>query len=247
MKSPAVLHFVRFLFAPAAVIGMCLVTIASPAGGAEPGSRIPAEFKLLFEESFDAPASIERFEFSDAKAWRWSDQGKTGGAIELHKQSEYKTTHRSPFNLAMIRNTDFGDFVMELDMKQSGKEYGHRDMCLYFCFQEPQKFYYTHLATSPDANAHNIFIVNDAPRKSFAPISPKGIDWGNDWQHIRLERIGNAIRVYYNDLDHPVLAADHDAFNHGSIGFGSFDDVGLMDNVRIWSAKASEKPGKLFP
>ncbi len=106
-------------------------------------------------------------------------------------------------------------------MRQTGKEYGHRDMCLYFAFQGRSQFYYTHLATTPDPNAHNVFIVDNAPRKSFLEVPKKGVHWGEDWKHIRLERQGDRIRVYFEDMKQPVLEGRHSALASGAIGFGS--------------------------
>ena len=234
---------------------MCVATAAScgllccDAGitsGADPAAKVPEGYSLVFSEDFDSEASLSNFDFSDPKAWRWSKQGKASGALELFQQSKYETKYRSPFNLAMVTTKQCGDFVLEVDMKQTGKEYGHRDMCVYFDFQSPTQFYYTHLATTPDANAHNIFVVNEAPRKSFAPISPKGVDWGSDWQHVHVERIGDDIRVFYQDMSKPVLAAKHGDFHSGYIGFGSFDDTGMIDNIRIWSPDARDGRRPLF-
>lgn len=213
---------------------------------AEPEPKVPEGYSLIFSEDFDSEVSLSNFEFSDPKAWRWSKQGKSSGALELHQQSKYETKYRSPFNMAMLASKRCGDFVLEVDMKQSGKEYGHRDMCIYFNFQSPTRFYYTHLATSPDANAHNIFVVNEAPRKSFAPIASKGIDWGSDWQHVRLERRGEDIRVFYQDMETPVLQAKHADFKEGHVGVGSFDDTGFIDNLRVWSASATDGQRPLF-
>lgn len=214
----------------------------------EPASKkaIPNGYSLIYSEDFDNAISLGNLEFSDPKAWRWSANGKGSGCIELFQQSKYETKFRSPFNMAMIATKRCGDFVLELDMKQTGKEYGHRDMCIYFNFRSPTQYYYTHLATTPDANAHNIFVVNEAPRKSFAPISAKGIDWGSDWQHVRVERSGDDIRVYYQNMEKPVLEARHGDFHEGYVGFGSFDDTGMMDNIRLWSNNGGDGMPPLF-
>jgi hypothetical protein len=230
----------RCLVACVLLSGFLLAT----ADAAEP--RVPAGFKLVFEEDFDSADALQQFDFSDRNAWRWTEQGHSGGALEQFQQSKYETKHRSPFNMALISTLRVGDFVMEADLLQTSKEYGHRDMCMYFGFQSPTLFYYTHLATSPDPNAHNIFVVNEAPRKSFAPIPEKGIDWGDDWKHVRLERLGDDIRVYFVDMDKPVLTASHSQFKSGHVGFGTFDDTGKVDNIRVWARDAEQVSGRLF-
>lgn len=241
----------RLLFSlPRLALGLASIAVAAAtsavAWGQDDKPRVPEGYSLIFSEDFDNKASLENFEFSDPKAWRWSEQGKGSGALELFQQSKYQTQYRSPFNIALVASKRCGDFVLEADMKQTGKEYGHRDMCLFFNFQSPTRFYYAHLATSPDANAHNIFVVNDAARKSFAPIAAKGIDWGSDWQHVRLERTGDDIRVFYQNMDKPVLEGKHSDFHEGHVGFGSFDDTGMIDNVRLWSSTGSDGSKGLF-
>jgi len=208
-------------------------------------NRIPEGFDLVYQQEFDSDSSLKQFQFSDWSAWRWTTEGKSGGALELFQQSNYKPENRSPFNLAIVSDLKLGDLVLELDMKQTGKEYGHRDMCLFFGFQNPEQFYYTHLATAPDRNAHNIFLVNGAPRASFVEVPKSGVNWGDSWKHIRLERIGTAIQIYFEEMTLPVLQGQHDAFASGYIGFGSFDDTGCVDNVRVW-AKSKESTPKVF-
>ncbi len=208
---------------------------------------LPENYRLVYRQSFDEEGSIKDFQFSDNAAWKWTKEGKSGGAIELHQQSKYKTEHRSPFNLAMLSERRFGDFVMELDMKQTGKEYGHRDMCIYFGFQSPTQFYYTHLATTPDPNAHNLFLVDRAPRKSFLEVPKKGVNWGDDWKHIRVQRMGSEIKVFFEDMKTPVLQGKNDTLGVGYVGFGSFDDVGKMDNFQLWAPQVDSRNEKLFP
>lgn len=232
------------------VLGLTLIAAgvfrSRRAAADEREPRLPDGYALIFSEDFDNKNSLDNFEFSDPNAWRWSEQGKSSGALELFQQSQYQTKYRSPLNIALIAAKRCGDFVLEADMKQTGKEYGHRDMCLFFNYQSPTRFYYAHLATAPDANAHNIFIVNDDARKSFAPIAPKGIDWGSDWQHVRLERKGDSIRVFYRDMEAPVLEAMNSEFHAGYVGLGSFDDTGMIDNVRLWSNSGSDGGKGLF-
>src|SRR4030095_13494656 len=120
-------------------------------------------YKLLFEQKFDTESSVKDLVFTDARAWKWSKE-ETGGALELTQQSQYAPVVRSPVNIALIADKVFTDFVLEADLIQTGKEYGHRDMCLFFGFQNPTNFYYAHVATAADEHAHNLFIAKHAPR-----------------------------------------------------------------------------------
>ncbi|MDT0686945.1 hypothetical protein [Autumnicola psychrophila] len=199
--------------------------------------QIPDHYQLLYEEDFEGDASLNDFEISDSNAWKIGN-GKTGQALELAGKSGYNPPVRSPLNIAFIKNKRFGSFILKADLQQTGKEYGHRDLCLFFGIKDHTNFYYTHLASSADPNAHNIFIVNDAPRTNIASRTTEGIDWGTtkNWHKMRLERDieSGSIKVFLNDMDTPVMEAEDKHFNFGFIGFGSFDDTGKIDNIKIW-------------
>jgi hypothetical protein len=198
--------------------------------------NVPKGFKLLYEQSFDKPEAIQQFQFTDPNAWKYAKE-ENGGALELASQSKYTPPVRSPLNIALIKEKVFGDFVLEADFVQTGKEYGHRDMCLFFNFQDPSHFYYVHIATKADPNAHNIFLVNNAPRTNIATTTTAGVNWGlNVWHKIRLERRASegTVKVYFDDMTLPIMTAQDKTFGPGFIGFGSFDDTGKVDNIKIW-------------
>ncbi len=209
---------------------------------------LPANYKLLYEQAFDGESVLDEFVMSDPGAWKVAKAGDRT-ALELVRQSQYKPAVRSPVNIALVAGKVFTDFVLEADLMQSGREYGHRDMCLYFGFQTPANFYYTHIATAADKNAHNVFIVNNAPRTNIARETTKGVDWGlNVWHKVRLERNADegTIKVYFDDMGKPIMVAQDKTFKSGYIGFGSFDDTGMVDNIRIWGPSVETKKTEFF-
>lgn len=207
---------------------------AFSARAADPG--LPSGYKLLYEQTFADAAALGDFVFSDPRAWRFSTaEGK--GALELHRQSQYTPRVRSPVNLALIADRQFGDFVLEAQMIQTGREYGHRDMCVFFGVKDPSNFYYVHLATQADEHAHNIFLVNDEPRVKIATKTTNGVNWGlGVWHKVRIERTraDGAIRVFFDDFSQPIMTATDAHFDAGLIGFGSFDDTGMVAEIRVW-------------
>ena len=127
------------------------------------------------------------------------------------------------------------DFVLDVDARQTGREYGHRDLCFFFGYQDPSHFYYVHLATKADDHANSIFLVNGAPRVSIAQKRTNGTDWKEGYHHIRIARDTEAgtIKVYFNNMDEPVMETIDKTFLNGTIGVGSFDDTGNFDNFKI--------------
>jgi hypothetical protein len=224
---------------------ICLLGTSAPAEN-PPG--IPTDYRLLYSQDFASDEATNDFIFSDPSAWKVSE-GNGKKALELVKQSDYQPTVRSPFNIALLKDKVFGDFVVEAECLQTGKEYGHRDMCFFYGYQGPAKFYYTHIATKPDDHAHNCFIVNDAPRIKFAKEINEGVNWGlGVWHRVRIERKASdgSVRVFFDDMEKPIMVAEDKTFGAGAIGFGSFDDTGKVANIKVWSRNVETKTTPAF-
>jgi len=230
-----------------ALLALCL-SLSLSGQTRQPGLRLPANYRLIYEQDFTAAEALSQFVVSDPAAWRVA-KGTNQPALELYRQSSYQPPVRSPVNIALIADRLFEDFVLEADLLQSGKEYGHRDLCIYFGMTSPTNFYYVHLASAADDHAHNIFIVDGKPRIKIAQRTTAGVQWGhNVWHKVRLERVASkgSIKVYFDDLTTPIMEAENGAFQKGYIGFGSFDDTGMVDNIKIWGPGLETKKVSFF-
>ena len=225
--------------------------LASKTLGQAEAPELPNSYRLVYSQNFEGPHPETQFTKTDEIAWRTGSMHRGSASsktLELFGKSQYKPPHRSPFNMAYIKSTVVGDFVLDVDLLQTGKEYGHRDMCLFFGYKDPSHFYYVHMATATDDHAHNIFIVNDAPRIKITKRTTQGVQWGTEvWHHVRLVRKGDLIRVYFDDMTTPIMVASDDTLGEGHIGFGSFDDTGMIDNIKIWAPSVSNKEIAPFP
>lgn len=212
-------------------------------------TNVSNKVDLVYSQDFESPQAIKDFEMTDTNAWRISE-GKTGNAIELFGKSEYESRVRSPFNIALIKDVIVGDFVLEVELNQTGKEYGHRDLCLFFGAINATNFYYVHIASKTDEHANNIFIVNDEPRKKISTKTTEGTDWGktDSWHKVRIERVvaSGSIKVYFDDFKTAIMEATDIHFAEGRIGIGSFDDTGKFDNIKIWSNNVIETKKGFF-
>ena len=59
---------------------------------------------------------------------------------------------------ALINGATMADFVLEAKVLSTGKDGDHRDMCLFFGYQDPSHFYYVHMAKKTDDRANQIFL-----------------------------------------------------------------------------------------
>src|SRR5262245_61857113 len=120
-------------------LALLIALLATPLTAADP----PAGMKLLYAQDFSKPEALKDFSFTDPKAWRLGSAGPMG-YLEQHTASKYTPPHRSPFNFALIAGKRFGDFVLDVELQSTAREYGHRDMVLVFGYQSPAQFYYVH-------------------------------------------------------------------------------------------------------
>lgn len=237
----------RFLFLLCA--GLCLSTAL-----AADDVKIPEWAKgRTIRNGLDDPSLADELAFSDPAVWSFG-KGKEGGYLQLDYdrkkyKSSYSPKHRSPIHIALLKNHPLTDFVMDLEATSTTEPYGHQDLCLFFGFESPARYYYVHIGRAADMNAHNVFIVNDAPRKNIAKETTKGVDWKKDaWHKVRLVRQATAgqIEVYFDDMTKPIMKADDKTFQKGYVGFGSFDDTGRFRNLKVFTKEAQMKPASFF-
>lgn len=193
---------------------------------------------LVFEETF-VKGNADRWQPSDASAWKVVKEGDNY-IYSLFKDCDYSPPVRSPVNFSLIKDVTVSDFVFEAKVKSTEPEYGHRDICLFFGYQDPSHFYYVHFGSKADANANSIFIVNGEPRISIAETRTEGTKWDDHDHVVRVVRHTKSgkIEVFFDDLKKPVMTATNRTFTRGRLGVGSFDDTGNFDNVRIWGTVA---------
>jgi hypothetical protein len=189
------------------------------------------QLPVLMKENFENGAS--RWQPTDANAWKLEQMGENHVYSQFTKRSKYDPPHRSPYNIALLRAVDVGSFVLDVKVKSTIPDYGHRDVCLFFNYENPAQFYYVHLGKKMDDHANQIFIVNKADRKKISTKTTPGTNWDDEWHHVRVARDAKSglIEVYFDDMKTPVMTATDTTFTRGQIGVGSFDDTSMWDDL----------------
>ena len=225
-----------------AALGLLALLGCSVAEAAKPKPpKIKASYPLLFSDDFES-GKIDRWAPTDPKAWRITEQD--GNVVySQFRQSKVKTPVRSPFNRSMIKDVSVANFTLDVRLQSTIKDYGHRDLCLFFGYQDPAHMYYVHLGKKMDAHANNIFVVNDKPRTKISKTTTQGTRWDDEWHHARIVRdvATGAISVYFDNMKKPVMTAVDKTFSWGQVGIGSFDDTGNFDQVFLFGDKV--EPG----
>lgn len=192
---------------------------------------------LVFEEDFESGA--ERWQPTDDAAWKIKATDSGHVYSQFKKRSNYKPPHRSPLNISLLKGITVGDFDLHVKVKSTHPDYGHRDVCLFFGYQNPAQFHYVHLGKKADPHANQIFIVNNKPRTKISLTTTDGTDWDDQWHQVKIVRRvkPGTIEIYFDDMDKPVMTAKDTTFTWGRIGLGSFDDTADFDDLRLYGRK----------
>ncbi|MEZ6059131.1 MAG: hypothetical protein R3C19_02100 [Planctomycetaceae bacterium] len=195
----------------------------------------PEGMKRVFHADFE-DGGAKQFQPTDDTAWTVIEQDGNHVYSLTKKNSDFEPPVRSPFNRSLVKDVKVGSFVMDVKLQSTIPDYGHRDLCLFFGYQDDSHLYYVHLGKETDDHANQIFIVNDAPRVKISTKTTAGTPWNDDWHHARIDRDveSGSIKVYFDDMETPVMTAKDRTFGTGRFGVGSFDDTGNFDEIAVY-------------
>jgi len=197
------------------------------------GKAIDLIRPVVFEEDFEK--GHQRWETTDEKSWTYREvEGNHVFGIN-RRNSNYNPKVRSPLHIALIKDVKAEDFVLTFRVRSTMDTGNHRDCCVFFNYQDPQRFYYVHLGARPDPHSGQIMIVNNAPRTAITRNQNR-IPWKNDtWHQVKLMRdtASGKIEVFFDDMTKPCMSAVDKTFGKGRIGIGSFDDMNDFDDILL--------------
>ena len=224
-------------------LGLSL-SLAAAAGAAEKVRKAEVNgLPLVFADDFEKGAG--HWQPTDAKAWKilQTDRGKV---YNQFTNSKYRAPYRSPYNISLVKDVLVGDFILTVKVQSTNTKAGaHRDMCLFWGYQDPAHFYYVHLGKRPDPHSSQVMIVNGAPRVMITKNKTPGVPWDDGWHDVKIVRktADGTIEVYFDDMNKPMMVAQDKTFAWGQVGLGSFDDNGNWDDFKLYGVKV-EKPAE---
>ena len=231
--------------------GLFLACSSQSASAVDP---MPAVYKDDFEKGMDRwqsrDAQGEEPSFAIVEVKGFDD--KITHALRAKGTSKFQPKFRSPPNFALLKDVTVGDFEITAKTQNTRPDAGpHRDMCIFWGYQDPTHFYYVHFGAKSDPHACQIFIVNDAERTAITTNKPEGTPWALGWHNVKVTHnaADGAMNVYFDDMEKPLMTAKDETFKWGQVGLGTFDDHGHWDDfelrgveVKPQAAAAAEKP-----
>jgi hypothetical protein len=211
-----------------------------------------AELPLLVEDSFEGDLSLWKLSDPEGAEPTWkiinsSDEAKPNYVLRSLGGSKFEPPYRSPWNMALLKDTVVGDFEITVRVQNTNYDAGdHRDLCIFWGYQDPAHLYYVHLGAKPDPHSCQIFIVNDADRTLITDKKSTGTPWDRDWHDVKVVRNVESgdIAVYFDDMQEPVMTANDKTFTWGRVGIGTFDDNGNFDDFKLRGVKVEPIPSK---
>lgn len=237
------MNFHRHLFVSSLLMFLGLQSLVGQEA-AKPPARELKGLPLLYQADFEN-SKTDDWAPSDANAWK-IEELDGNKVLSQFQQSKAHKLVRSPFNRSVIKDVTVSDFVLDVQLQSTSRDYPHRSLCLFFGYQDPTHLYYVHFGQQTDDHANQIFIVNDAPRKKISTETTPGTPWDNKWHHARIVRNAESgtIDVYFDNMDKPVMKGVDKTFTWGEVGVGSFDDTGRFDQVLVYGKKAARPAAK---
>jgi hypothetical protein len=178
------------------------------------------------------------------RVWKIIEVGQPGNqALRCTGPAKYEPPFRSPLSIAFVDGEVVGDFELTVRLQETNVNAGaHRDLCIFWGYQDPSHFYYVHLGAKADPHACQIFIVNDAPRTAITVDEAKGTPWTDGWHNVKVVRnvAEGTMAVYFDDMRKPHMTARDKTFTWGQVGLGTFDDHGNFDNFELRGVKAAK-------
>jgi hypothetical protein len=228
----------------ALLLFVCLLTLDT--------ARIHAaeELPLLVEDAFTNDLSLWKMSDPAGSKPTWriltTDESENGNRVlRSEGGSKFEPPHRSPWNIALVKDTVVSDLDLTVRVQNTNYEAGdHRDLCIFWGYQDPAHLYYVHLGAKPDPHSCQIFIVNAADRTMITDKKSTGTPWDKGWHDVKVThdtKTGD-IKVYFDNLQEPVMTANDKTFTWGRVGIGTFDDNGNFDDFKLRGTKIEPIP-----
>ncbi|WP_229812304.1 PQQ-dependent sugar dehydrogenase [Lentzea flava] len=168
-----------------------------------------------------------------------------GREVVLAQPGVARPGPRRPFEYAVLRKGPaFGSVQIDASVRlDTPVSESNRDVIIVFGHRSDTEFYYAHLSSDNKIYPHNgIFVVNNADRLRLdhqwdaarSVGAPPAVS-DTAWHRVRVRHCAGSgeIAVYLDGSPFPLMTAVDRTFSSGRVGFGSFDNIGRMRDLRV--------------
>jgi glucose/arabinose dehydrogenase len=168
-----------------------------------------------------------------------------GREVVLAEPGDDPGPPRRPFEYAVLTaGPEFGSVQVTGEVRiDTPVDITNRDVIIVFGYRSATEFYYAHLSTDNTIYPHNgLFVVNNADRVRIEDQWDEGRSRGAppaitdaEWHRARVVHCADSgeIAVYVDGSKTPLMTAVDTTFDSGRVGFGSFDNVGRLRDLKV--------------
>ncbi len=214
-----------------------LVVVSGLGQTPEEQANLPPRFRLAAAYDFE-DGRADAFSPRQGNVWRVEKDPAGSWAYHLAEPGKQILKIRAPRGYAILNAPEVGDFVLTLRAKcERPPDFRGQDVDIYFGFRDMEHYYYVHFSNVSDDVHNAICKVNGKDRQPITSDS-RAPAWlvGQRYHLLKLVRRAatGQISAYIDDMTEPVMTAWDKTFPTGRVGFGSFDDTGWFDDLRLY-------------
>jgi len=191
-------------------------------------------YHVAFNEGF-GDKSKSNFIFSDSTRWLITKNGTPGKDIKCTSPKTDLTVATHPTQYAIIKDVMAGDFVMEFDFMQKGRDFTLRDVCVLYAFKDSSNYSFVQAASEETKLSHNVFVPQAGSWRKVGKATNKGFVWAYEkWHAIRVVRqtLNHTLELYIDNI--LVVSTNADTDGVGQLGIGTYGSDFKIDNLKVW-------------
>ncbi len=196
--------------------------------------------------------NLDDFYLPDSEVWTIKNVSGNH-VLHLSEGGLMGKNPRRPVRFALLKPACVGSFDLRLRLRKDPKQ-GESDLLVAFGYQDRLHFYYAHLSNDDEnPTAHNgLFKVDDADRLRIAGLGAKPALSDAEWHDVRIERNteSGSIKVFMDEqsapiFQVPIFQVKDKSITHGLVGFGSFNDTGVFDDIVLTGTPSDQCKGPI--
>ena len=191
--------------------------------------------------------SLDDWYLPDAEVWTIKNEDGNR-VLHLTEGGLMGKNPRRPVRFALFKPGCVTSFDLRVRLRKDPKD-GESDLLITFGYQDRLHFYYAHLSNDDKSpQAHNgLFKVDNADRQRIAGLGAKPALSDTEWHDVRIERNveSGSIKLFMDGQSAPVFEVIDKSMIHGLVGFGSFNDTGVFDDIVLTGKPSDECAGPI--
>ena len=191
--------------------------------------------------------NLDDWYLPDPEVWTIKNEGGNH-ILHLTEGGLMGKNPRRPVRFALFKPGCVTSFDLRVRLRKDPKD-GESDLLIAFGYQDRLHFYYAHLSNDDKSPvAHNgLFKVDNADRQRIAGLGAKPALSDTEWHDVRIERNvdSGSIKLFMDGHSAPVFEVIDKSMIHGLVGFGSFNDTGVFDDVVLSGTPSDECEGPI--